>query len=257
MMPKLSTNSIALGNIRGKRRQYGLLMAAIVLAIYFAATMLLFASTMVTSLQEQHYQRMGEQDAIIFHYQDAPLEELIVNGTFSEYGTAKILGYVLPDGRSKNGGFSIAAFDDTSLALARKDTIEGRLPEKMGEIALELSALARLRMGAALGDTITLTLMVPDGTGFLESPVQKSYTLVGILSNKLPYLNRWPFYSPAYGSGFGIQPRCLENGSPGLPFTRPVMQTPYSRGSKYLPTLFPLPPRGCTNPPSLNYIVKE
>ena len=198
MMPKLSTNSIALGNIRGRSRQYVLLLAAIVLAIYFAATMLLFASTLVTSLQEQHYQRMGEQDAIIFNYQDAPLEELIANGTFSEYGTAKILGYVLPDGRSKNGGFSIAVFDDTSLALARKDTIEGRLPEKMGEIALESSALARLRTGAVLGDIITLTLMVPDGTGFLGSPVQKSYALVGILSDQLPYLDRWPFTSPAY-----------------------------------------------------------
>jgi ABC-type antimicrobial peptide transport system permease subunit len=198
MKPPFSVNSIALGNIRSRRKQYVLLITAIVLAIYFVSTMLLFASTMFTSLEERHYQRMGEQDAIIFDVKDAPLDELIVDGTLSEYGTAEILGYVLPDGENKGGGFSIAIFDDTALALARKDTIEGRLPEKEGEIALEQSMLARLRTDAGVGDTIVLTLMIPDGTGFMDSPIQKSYTLVGILTDKLIYLNRINFNTPVY-----------------------------------------------------------
>lgn len=198
MLSNFSINSIALGNIRGRHRQYALLIAGIVLAVYFAATALLFASTMSTSLRERHYHRLGEQDAIVFDCKDAPLEELIVSGVFSEYGTAEILGYVLPDGQNKANGFSIAIFDDTALTLARKDTLEGRLPEKAGEIALERSTLARLRTDAGLGDTVTLTLMIPDGTGFMDSPVQKSYTLVGVLTDKLIYLENLALTVPAY-----------------------------------------------------------
>lgn len=195
---KFSINSIALGNIRERRRQYVLLIAGIVLAIYFAAAVLLFASTMLTSLQEQHYRRLGEQDAIVFNCKEAPLEDLVTKGILAGYGTAEILGYVLPDGESMSGGFSLAVFDETALALARKDTLEGRLPERKGEVALEQSALARLRTGAGVGDTLTLTILVPDGTGFLDAPAQKSYTLVGVLADQLIHLDRWPFTSPAY-----------------------------------------------------------
>jgi cell division protein FtsX len=195
---QFSINSIALGNIRRRRGRYLLLIAGIVLAIYFVATALLFADTMFTSLRERHYNRLGEQDAIVFDCGKAPLEELISTGIFSEYGTAEILGYVLPDGQNQENGFSVARFEDTALNLARQEPLEGRLPEKAGEIALEQSALARLRTESGVEDTITLTLLIPDGTGFMNTPVQKSYILVGILTDKLIYLNQWDSAVPAY-----------------------------------------------------------
>ncbi|MGI5866278.1 MAG: FtsX-like permease family protein [Syntrophaceticus schinkii] len=193
-----SVNSIAIANLRSRRRQYRLLISGIVLAIYFVATTLLFAATMFTSLKEQHYQLVGKQDAIIFNCQDAPLEELLESGVLSEYGTAEIVGYVLPDGQNKASGFSIARFDETALTLAGKEALEGRLPNKAGEIALERSTLARLRTNAGVGDTITLTLLIPDGTGFMDSPVQKTFTIVGIVPDKLGYLNQWDLGTPAY-----------------------------------------------------------
>ncbi|HOA35738.1 MAG TPA: FtsX-like permease family protein [Bacillota bacterium] len=198
MEAKFSLTSIALGNLRRRRGRYLLLIAGIVLAIYFVATALLFADTMFVSLRERHYNRQGEQDAIVFDCGEAPLEELISRGIFSEYGTAGILGCVLPDGQEQENGFSIARFDEAALALARQEPLEGRLPEKAGEIALERSALARLRSSAGVGDKITLTLLVPDGSGFMEKPIQKSYTLVGILADKQIYLDRWNSATPAY-----------------------------------------------------------
>jgi len=185
-----TVNSIALANLRGRRGEYRLLITGIVLAIYFIATTLLFAATMYTSLREQHYRQVGRQDAVIFNCQDAPLEELTANGVFSEYGTAETVGYVLPDGQNEGNGFSIARFDETAINLARKEALEGRLPEKAGEIALERSTLARLRSGAAVGDAVPLTLLIPDGTDFLDAPVQKTFTLVGILSDQLLYIEK-------------------------------------------------------------------
>ncbi len=194
---RFSINSIALGNIRRRRGRYLLLIVGIVLAIYFVATALLFADTMFTSLREQHYNRLGEQDAIVFNCGGAPLEELLSNGIFSEYGTAEILGCVLPDGKSRENSFSIARFGETALRLARKDLLEGRLPEKAGEITLERSVLAQLRTEAGVGDAITLTLMIPEGKGFLDAFVQKNYVLVGVLTDKLIYLNQHGIM-PAY-----------------------------------------------------------
>ncbi|MFY9541605.1 MAG: hypothetical protein WAR23_03425, partial [Dethiobacteria bacterium] len=92
MEAKFSLTSIALGNLRRRRGRYLLLIPGIVLAIYFVATALLFADTMFVSLRERHYNRQGEQDAIVFDCGEAPLEELISRGIFSEYGTAGILG---------------------------------------------------------------------------------------------------------------------------------------------------------------------
>jgi len=200
---RFSINSIALGNIRRRRGRYLLLIAGIGLAIYFVAAALLFADTMFTSLREQHYSRLGEQDAIIFNCGGAPLEKLVTGGIFTEYGVAEILGCVLPDGESEKNSFSIARFDNTALALARKEPLEGRLPENAGEIALERSVLSRLRSEAGVGDRITLTMLIPDGNTFLDTPVEKSYTLVGILTDKLLYLEQWRYMSdsPAYTMG--------------------------------------------------------
>ncbi|MGB4428864.1 MAG: hypothetical protein WBI48_04405, partial [Thermacetogeniaceae bacterium] len=74
MRSTFSVNSIAIANLRSRRKQYRLLITGILLAIYFVATALLFAATMFTSLKEKYYQLAGKQDAIIFNCQDAPLE---------------------------------------------------------------------------------------------------------------------------------------------------------------------------------------
>ncbi|MDP2892507.1 MAG: hypothetical protein Q8O09_05160, partial [Bacillota bacterium] len=194
-MMRFSINSIALGNLRRRKRSYIMLAVAVVLTIYFAAATLLFASTIFTSIDELHYNRYGSQDAIILNCKDAPLDELIAKGTFKEYGTASVIGYAITDERSMSGGFSVASFDDTALRLARKNAIEGRLPQKAGEIAIEKSMLARLRTGAGIGDEVSLTLKIPDGTGFLENTLTKAYTLTGILADQLIY--EWDM-NPAY-----------------------------------------------------------
>ncbi len=126
-----SINSIARGNLRARRRQYASLAAGIVLAVFFTATAFLFASAMFTSLREQHYRRVGRQDAIIFNCQEAPLERLEASGVFSGYGTAAILGYVLPDGESDVNGFAVAQFDAAALAGVKTVTGEKVLRMKI------------------------------------------------------------------------------------------------------------------------------
>jgi hypothetical protein len=58
--------------------------------------------------------------------------------------------------------------------------------------------LNKLGFGGEIGDTIDLTLMVPDGTGFLGEKFEKSYTLTGILCDQYLYQMRWREETPVY-----------------------------------------------------------
>ncbi|MDD5016977.1 MAG: FtsX-like permease family protein, partial [Eubacteriales bacterium] len=170
---------------------YVMLAIGIVLAIYFIATALLFGFGIYTSLEERQLNRYGKQDAILFDCGGAPLDDLVAEGTLSVVGKAEVLGEAVT-GDSQASLFSIAGYDDTALALSRHRLKQGEYPDQAGEIALEQSALAQLRQDARVGDTVTLTLRIPDGNGgFLGDTVEKTYTLTGILYDQLIY---WDFF---------------------------------------------------------------
>lgn len=68
--------------------------------------------------------------------------------------------------------------DETARSLCHIRTASGRLPEKADEIALERSALARLREEIEVGDRLELTFQTADGRRD-----KKNFTVVGILED--------------------------------------------------------------------------
>ncbi|MCD8356536.1 MAG: ABC transporter permease [Clostridia bacterium] len=195
-MKRFSINTIALGNLRQHRKQYTSLTVGIILALFFSAALMLFWNSMKISTQEIHDSRYGTQDIIfLMCADDAHFYELADAGYLQALGKASILEYFSLETPDLKSGFSAATFDDAALELIDWDVIEGRLPEKAGEIAIEQSALARLRLDIEVGDTFTAPVYIPtggtnymDGT-FLDEPIEKTYTLVGILSDHLTYLS--------------------------------------------------------------------
>ena len=187
-----SFSRIALGNLRHRKRQNIMLFLGIFLAVYFAAASLLFGFGIYTTLRERHLARYGNQDVMLFDCGDAPLDELLADGTIASHGGAQILAEIMV-GDSDEDSFCVAQYGEEALSLANKRLREGSYPNKAGEIALEQSALARLRTDAGVGNAITLTLRIPDGEGFLSDTVEKTYTLTGILYDQLPYWNFFIF----------------------------------------------------------------
>jgi putative ABC transport system permease protein len=186
-----SLSDIALGNLRNRKRQYVLLSLGIALAIYFVATALLFGFGIYTSLEERQLNRYGEQNVMLFDCGGVPLDDLLTDGTLSAMDKAEVLGEAVT-GDYETRLFSIAQYDDTSRGLSRRRLKEGAYPAQAGEIALERTVLAQLRQDAEVGDTVTLTLRIPDGNGgFLSDTVEKTYTLTGILYDQLIY---WDFF---------------------------------------------------------------
>ncbi len=193
-----SMAGIALGNLKHRKRQYGMLAVGIALAIYFVATALLFGFGIFTSLQERQLNRYGQQDAILFDCGGAPLEDLLTDGTLSALGRVQVLGDAVA-GDTQSRLFAVACYDDTARTLGRKRLKEGAYPAQAGEIALEQAVLARLRQDAGVGDTVMLTLRVPDGNGgFLADTVEKSYTLTGILYDQYIYWEPFGSLDSAY-----------------------------------------------------------
>ena len=80
-------------------------------------------------------------------------------------------------------------YDETAAALAHPACLEGRMPQSAGEIALEASALNRLRLAASVGDAVTLYFYPLVGRNQLASePVARTYTLTGVLAEKSAHL---------------------------------------------------------------------
>lgn len=180
-MKKLTPNSLAVLTLRARKRQYLTLIVGIALAIFFMSSMLLSGQSIYYTYRERHQRQMGAQDAVILDAEDVAPETLI------ESGYAKAVGSLYIIGETEGRETAIAYYDETGGALSCRRAIEGRLPEGEGEIAIERSKLQRLRSEAKVGDTLTLQLKVPDGSGFMPSTVVKEYQLIGILAEQTPY----------------------------------------------------------------------
>ncbi len=180
-------NSLALGSIRARKRQYVTLITGIILAIFFTSSMLLIGQSIYHTYQERQFRQVGRQDAVMLDAEDVSPQELL------ESGYVKSVGNIFIIGETEGSETAIAYYDEEGEALANKQCVQGRMPEAVGEIAVERSKLQRLRRDAQLGDTLTLSLKVPGGNGFLPDAVTKTYTLVGILSEQTTYQpgNSW------------------------------------------------------------------
>ena len=140
--------------------------------------MLLMGQSIYATFQERYWRQVGRQDAVMLNAGDVSPEALIESGYAQSVGSAYIIG------ETEGGETSIAYYDEEGAALANRQAIEGRLPEAEGEIAVERSKLQKLRVKAAVGDKLVLSVKVPDGKGFLPRTVKKAYTLVGVLSEQ-------------------------------------------------------------------------
>lgn len=97
-----------------------------------------------------------------------------------------MLGEVsLTDVTFREPSLVLGYYDAQAAEFLQRRCLQGRMPAKPGEIAIERSALNRLRLEAELGETIELELRVPKGNGeFLDKTVKKRYMLVGILNEQ-------------------------------------------------------------------------
>lgn len=182
-MKKLTVNAIALGNLKHRKKQYVLLIIGVVLAMIFSSGAAFFITSYYASVEELKDRGYGKQDAIVYGESEDTICSMARDGKLPDCGRSEEIGYIFND-KAENKGSYIAKFDDKAKELYDITLIEGRLPEKKGEIALEKDAYTRLKLTAAIGEKFTVKLKATDGDTLCKNAVEKTYTLTGITADK-------------------------------------------------------------------------
>ncbi|MCH5198219.1 MAG: ABC transporter permease [Oscillospiraceae bacterium] len=190
MKKKLTVNSLAVGNLKLRRKQYTILIIGIILAMVFSSGTLFFISCMQSSREETMYRRQGKQDYIILNAQDIDFSPAVTHGDIDgEIGYAHVLSYAISKTNTNFDGITIGWLDERGKELYYQQLEEGRFPEKAGEIAIEKTMLSRMKIDAEIGDEITLLTYASNGSVFLPEETQQTYTLVGVLADRRIYLD--------------------------------------------------------------------
>ncbi len=189
---KLTVNKLAFGNLKARRKQYTLMIIGIILAMTFSSGTIFFFACCSNSVQELVYKTVGRENAVMYGGNDINLDEAVELGYLEDYATAEIIGYgYSPDGE-KESGTALAYYDKKAMYLANSILESGEFPQKEGEIAIEKDALVRLkRDGINVGDSLDMTVIVPNGDKGEVREVNKTYTVCGILEDKRANVQRY------------------------------------------------------------------
>ena len=187
-MTRLTMTRMALGSLRGQKKRYFSLASGIFLAVFFATALVLASASLGKTMRDDYRARMGEQDVALLNI-DATEETIRQTGIAQRVGTVEVFGEIAASPEADAARVTFGRYDETAAALAHPACLEGRMPQQAGEIALEASALNRLRLAASVGDAVTLYFYPLVGRNQLASePVARTYTLTGILAEKASHL---------------------------------------------------------------------
>ena len=187
-MTRLTMTRMALGSLRGQKKRYFSLASGIFLAVFFATALVLASASLGKTMRDDYRARMGEQDVALINI-DATEETIRQTGIAQRVGTVEVFGEIAASPEADAARVTFGRYDETAAALAHPAYLEGRMPQQAGEIALEASALSRLRLTASVGDAVTLYFYPLVGRNQLASePVARTYTLTGVLAEKSAHL---------------------------------------------------------------------
>ena len=185
MKKKLTINTLALGNLKQRRKQYTIMIIGIILAMVFSSSVLFLTSAIFDSTKELKNERLGKQEIIWSCTTEENVQGAKDQNIIGEYGYGHIIGSISSTDENYYDMASIGWLDDKAMELANPLLIEGTMPTKENEIAIESLMLSKMGISARVGDTITLNFYVQNGTTTLDEATQREYKLVGILKNKI------------------------------------------------------------------------
>lgn len=186
MKKNISVNTLALGNLRQRKKQYAIMIVGIILAMVFSSGIMFYLFSSQETLKEIKKNEIGTQHAIVSVTDGGEdvYEKAASDGIFDDYGFAHLIGYGYTNAEEEIFGCEIAWLDDKAKQLSYQSFIDGKYPENENEIAVEQNALIKMGYAdAEIGDKITVFVKTQNGKELLNA-VEKEYTLVGIAADK-------------------------------------------------------------------------
>lgn len=177
-MKQMTINSVSAASLRANRKAYLSLAGGILLAVFLATAVTVCGYGILRANEEKIVQKIGYMDCVLFDQPEITDEALRQSGLFSRLGRV----YALAQAEGSDVWLGYA--DPEGEAILGRTCVQGRLPESAGEIAVEQSALEKLRSDASVGDTVTWKLQPVNGT-----EEERTYTIVGILREQSGYMD--------------------------------------------------------------------
>ena len=181
---KLTFNSIALGNLKHRKKRYVLMILGIVLSMVFSSSIIYFAFSAYTTSQEQTKADKGLYDIMCSDYEERVFGNMQQSDSFETIGMGYVVGFAFTDSEDRLSGTSVAKLDKISKELVNPILLSGAYPEKKGEIAIEQTTLLQLGITAKPGDKITLKFQTQNDDELMPEVKEKTYVLSGILRDK-------------------------------------------------------------------------
>lgn len=186
-MKRLTINRIASASLRTNKKSYIALVIGIFLSIFFVSCMVLGVHGLFMANEARRDARLGSQDAFWLDCEETD-EVLMASGLYDA------IGHVTIPAVHNDTSTSVGYYDAAAAAFLHRSFIEGRMPEKPGEIAIEESALARMRLdNVGVGDTVTLALTPVEGVDEV-----RTFTIVGIMENQSANMKGYSSFSELY-----------------------------------------------------------
>ena len=176
-MKKLNYSTMAAARLRANKRQYLNLMLGIFLSIFMVSTLVLSIWGIYQAQLQKRHDKVGYLDMVML---ESPQ---VTDGDLRSFAEIDRIGHAYISGIVTDNNVYVGYYDAVGMELMNLVPAQGRLPEEMGEIAVEASAMDVLDVSWELGQTVELDITPVDGTS-----EKRSFTLVGILPERSVYL---------------------------------------------------------------------
>ena len=121
MKKKLTVNTLAIGNLKQRKKQYTILIIGIILAMVFSSGVMFFISCTKSSNEEYKRRSMGNFYGYYFACEDfVDVEQGVKDGLVESYGYAHVLGYAYTDEQEMDKGTPVAWLDEDAKDLKLK-----------------------------------------------------------------------------------------------------------------------------------------
>ena len=155
---KLTINTLAMGNLKQRKKQYSILSIGIILAMVFSSGIMFFVSCLQSSIEETKHRLYGTQHEIYLNATDIDFENGELTEFVREYSFAHTIGFAYHSEEKKDVGTAVAWLEDKAEEMYYPFLYEGRMPEKEGEAVIESLLYKGFKVCDGLGSVLGVEL---------------------------------------------------------------------------------------------------
>lgn len=162
----MKLRDIALGGLRGRKKDTLLLKLVITLSFVFIVTSTVFQASLEKTKLEQRLDLYGEWHAAYLSGNQDILENIVNEPKIDKVGTSLIIG------ESETCGL-VGTFNQDLLDMGRFSLYKGRIPEASNEIMVELNQMSNMNLDLEVGQKVQVDIFIQRPSGNIKDYIMK------------------------------------------------------------------------------------